>query len=346
MDELWRVLVLLVLVGSNAFFVIGEYAIVTARRAPLRSRADAGSVGAGVALRLLDDPVRVISTVQIAITAVGILSGAIGQPLIQDLVEDAAGSSLPGWIGFVIAFGIVTYLTVVLGELVPKALTLDRSEALAIKVARPISLLSTIFHPAVWVLQGSAALVLRIFGVRGVAAGHTIRTPEELREVIDEAEMRGVIPRAQEEMLHKVFDFAAHEVADAMKPSAEVVWLDSGMAVGEALDRIVERPHERYPVGDGSSDRLTGVIHFREIVAAARQDPGTTIGPLSQPAPRVSKAKDLGALLHELRERRQQLAIVVDDHGVTTGIVTLEDIVEEIVGEIEDEYDRPRGFEG
>lgn len=337
MKDLLSVLALFALVGCNAFFVIGEYAVVTARRGPLRTRAAAGSPGAKVALQLMDDPVRVISTVQVGITAVGILSGSVGQRLLQE----ALGTGIPGWLGFVIAFAVVTYLTVVMGELAPKALTLARAESIAVRVARPIALLSTVFHPVVWVLQGSARILLRPFGLRNVVAGDSIRSPEELREMIDEAEVSGVIPRAQEEMLHRIFEFAGREAIDVMRPAHDVAWLDASLTAGEAFDRTLEKPHARYPVGSGSLDRLTGVVHGREIAAAARSDEGSPIGALVQPALVVPETKDLGALLRELRDRRQQLAVVIDEYGKTVGIVTLEDILEEIVGDIEDEYDLP-----
>jgi putative hemolysin len=235
----------------------------------------------------------------------------------------------------------VTYLTVVLGELAPKALTLDRAETLAVLVARPVTVIARVLRPAVWVLQRSAEIVLRPFGVREAIAADTISSAEELRALVDQAEETGVIPRAQEEMLHGVFEFATREAGDVMVPAPEVVWLDASVSAVEALDAAVERPHARYPVGDGSLDRLLGIVLFRELVTAARTDGDAPIGPLAQPAPIVPETKDLGALLRELRELRQQLAVVVDEYGGTAGIVTLEDLVEEIVGEIEDEYDLP-----
>jgi putative hemolysin len=337
MSDLLRVLALLALVAGNAFFVIGEYAVVTARRAALTTRAEAGSGGARAALRLMQDPVRVISTVQVGITAIGILFGALGEPLVSDLLGDA----IPRWLSFVLAFAVVTYLSVVLGELVPKALTLDRAETLAMLVARPVTVVAAVLHPAVWVLQRSAELLLRPFGVTEVIAGDTIRSPEELRAIVDEAEQAGVIPRAQEELLHGVFDFARREAGDVMLPARQVVWLDAALSGGAALDQAVEQPHARYPVGAGSLDRIAGVIHFRELVVAARAAPDAPIEPRVQPAPIIPETKDLGALLRELRDGRRHLAVVVDEYGGTAGIVTLEDILEEIVGEIEDEYDLP-----
>jgi putative hemolysin len=190
MSDLLRVLAVLALVAGNAFFVIGEYAVVTARRAALTPQAESGSAGARAALRLMDHPVRVISTVQVGITAIGILTGAIGEPLVRDLLGDA----IPAWLGFLIAFAAITYLSVVLGELVPKALTLDRAEALAAIVAPPIELISIALRPVVWVLERSARILLRPFGVHQVIAGDSIRSPEELRALVDEAEGSGVIP--------------------------------------------------------------------------------------------------------------------------------------------------------
>jgi putative hemolysin len=317
--------------------VIGEYAVVTARRAALAPRAEAGSAGARAALRLMEDPVRVISTVQVGITAIGILTGAIGEPLIRDLL----GGGIPTWLSFIIAFGVVTYLSVVLGELVPKALTLQRAEGLAVLVARPVEMIAVLFRPLVWVLQGSAAILLRPFGIGKVIAGDSIRSADELRALVDEAEGSGVIPTAQEELLHNVFDFADREAGDVMLPAADVAWIDADARAEEALDVVVERPHGRYPVGRGSLDRLIGVVSVRELVAASRRDAALTAGELARPALVVPATKDLGALLREMREQREQLAVVVNEYGATAGIVSIEDVLEEIVGEIEDEYDLP-----
>jgi putative hemolysin len=331
------VLAVLALVAGNAFFVIGEYAVVTARRAALTPRAESGSAGARAALRLMDDPVRVISTVQVGITAIGILTGAIGEPLVRDLLGDA----IPAWFGFLIAFAAITYLSVVLGELVPKALTLDRAEALAAIVAPPIELISIALRPVVWVLERSARILLRPFGVHEVIAGDSIRSPEELRALVDEAEGSGVIPRAQEELLHNVFDFARREARDVMVPAPEVDWLDAELNADAALAETVEHRRSRYPVASGSLDQLVGIVHIQEILAAARTDPGSPVAACTQPALIVPETKDLGALLRELRRTRQQLAVVADEYGGTAGIVTMEDILEEIVGEIEGEYELP-----
>jgi magnesium and cobalt exporter, CNNM family len=337
MSDALRILAVLALVAGNAFFVIGEYTVVTARRGAVAALADQGRAGARAALRLMDDPVRVISTVQVGITAIGILTGAVGEPVVRDIL----GDGVPAWLGFAIAFGVVTYLSVVFGELVPKALTLDRAERLAAVVAPPVEMIARVLKPVVWVLEQSAALLLRPFGVREVVAGEGVRSAAELQSLVDEAEVSGVIPRAQEELLHAVFDFAGREVGDVMVPEPDVAWLDADMEPDAALEQVGRQPYSRYPVGRGSLDHLVGVIHVRDLVAAARAEPAGPIGEHAEPAPVVPATKDLGALLRELREQRRHLAVVADEYGGTAGIVTLEDILEEIVGEIEDEYDLP-----
>jgi putative hemolysin len=330
MSDALRLLIVFALVGANAVFVIGEYSIVTARRGPLRRR---NTAGARAALRLMDDPVRVISTVQVGITGVAILTGAVGEPAIRDLL----GEGVPRWLGFVIAFASVTYISVVFGELAPKALVLDRAETLAAWIARPIEWMAIALKPVVWVLDRSAAILLRPFGVSHVTAGETVRSAEELRAIVDEAEGAGVIPRAQEELLHNVFDFAVLEVRDIMVPAPDVDWLDASLTVAEALERTIQIPHERYPVGDGTLDALVGIVNIHALIAAR----GGRVRELARHALIVPETKDVGALLRELREQREQLAVVVDEYGGTAGIVALEDILEEIVGEIEGEYDLP-----
>ncbi len=336
MSDLLRILAILGLVAANAFFV-GEYAVVTARRSRLAQRVEAGSRGAAAALRLMDDPVRVISTVQIGITAIGILTGAIGEPLVRDLL----GGDLPSWLSFLVAFAIVTYVTVVLGELVPKALALDRGETLAVLVARPIELIGSALRPLAVFLQQSARFVLLPLGIRNVVAGEQIRTPEELRAAVDEAEQAGVIARSQEELLHNVFDFAAREAAELMVPASQVAWLDADLSPAAAVDPALHAAHTRFVVARGSLDRVVGVVHVRDVVVAARDRRPATVAQLARPAFVVPETKDVGALLRELRERREQIAVVADEYGRTLGIVTLEDVLEEIVGEIEDEYDLP-----
>jgi len=334
MGDALRVLAVLALIAANAFFVVAEYAVVTARRSKLTQR---GGRRAAAALRLMNDPVRVISTVQVGITAVAIVTGAVAEPLVSELLGDA----IPRSVSFVLAFALVTYLSVVLGELVPKALALDRAERLAMLVARPVEVIGVVLRPVVWLLQSSARVLLKPFGIDEVVAGAAIRTADELRALVDEAESSGVIPLAQEELLHNVFDFADREARDIMVPALDIAWLDVDLDPRTALVQALATAHSRLLVCRGSVDGLVGVVGLRDLVAATHGDPPATIAPLARTAHVVPETKDLGVLLRELREAHQSLAVVVNEYGLTEGVVSIEDILEEIVGEIEDEYDLP-----
>ncbi len=332
-------IVILLLVLGNAFFVIAEYALVTASRPGLQQRAAGGSRGAAVALALMDDPVRFIGTVQVGITGLGILLGAVGEPVVREIVEPPLSAAL----SFVLAFLVVTYLSVVLGELVPKAIALQRADMVATLVARPIDLLQRIFKPVVWVLQGSARVVLRPLGVPPAPAGATVHTVEELRGVLAEAEESGLIEEAEEEMLYRVFDFADQEAADVMVTWSDVALLDVAMTPAAAADRALEAGFTRYPVVRGSIDDVAGFVHVRDLLAALRRDGAgpATIEPLVHDLAVVPETKDVGALLQEMREDGHQMALVINEYGSTLGIVTLHDLVEEIVGEIEQDYGLP-----
>jgi putative hemolysin len=334
-----RVLVIVLLVLGSAFFVAAEYALVTARRARLEERATAGSRSARRALRLMDDPVRFISTVQVAITVFGILLGAIGEPLLSDFFEPPLSTTL----SFLIAFAILTYLSVVLGELVPKAVALQKAEPLAVALATPLDVFSKVVYPVVWVFQRSAGVVLRLLRIKPAPAGMIAYTREDIRHSVAAAEDVGEILQGEEEMLYKVFDFAAKEASAVMVPRPDVVAISVDMPPEEALATVIDSPYTRYPVYRESLDDVVGVLHVRDLFSAIH-DVGLAdveLGRVVRPAYVVPETKDLAALLADFRRSKQHMAVVVDEYGDMEGIVTLEDLLEEIVGEIEDEFDLP-----
>lgn len=327
----------LLLIAGNAFFVIAEYALVTAPRARVQELADEGSRGAVTALGLMDDPVRFISTVQVAITALGIMLGALGEPVFRAIFDPLVATA----VSFVLAFALITYLGVLLGELVPKAIALHRAARVAVVVARPIAACQRLFSPFVWLLQGSARLVLRPLGVPAAPVGASVHTVEELRGMVAEAEDSGLIEEAEEEMLYRVFDFAEQEAADVMVPWSEVATLDASLTVPEAVTVALEAPHSRFPVVRGSIDDVAGIVALRDLTAAMRAGEEGMISPLAREVPMVPETKDVGALLQEMRQDGSPMAIVINEYGSTLGIVTLNDLIEEIVGEIEEEYGLP-----
>jgi magnesium and cobalt exporter, CNNM family len=339
LSDVARIVVVLALVAGNAFFVAAEYALVTARRGRLQELAGRGSRRATIALRIMDSPARFIGTVQLGITAFSIALGAIGEPL----VEHFLGPWLATGVAFVLAFVIVTYLHVTLGELVPKAIALTKNESTALWVALPIEAVYVGTYPIVWFLQGSANAFTRLFGIEPAPAGVVAHTEEDIRMIVAAAEDSGEIETAEEEMLYKVFEFAEKEAADVMVPRPDIVGLSIALPPREALRLVLDSPYTRYPVYRESLDDIVGILHIRALVAALEDAviESVELERLLHPAYVVPENKDLGALLSEFRKANQHMAVVVDEYGATAGIVTLEDLLEEIVGDIEDEFDLP-----
>jgi putative hemolysin len=329
----------LAIILVNAFFVAAEYALVTARRMRLEPEAEAGSRRARAALDLMEHPTKFISTVQIGITVFGIALGAIGQPLLTEYFNGPLSHA----IAYTLAFLILTYLSVALGELVPKAIALQRAEGIAKAVAVPLEILQAITKPFNWVLQESADAVTRLFGVRPAPAGVLAPTEEDIRHIVAASEDAGVIATTEEEMLYKVFDFADKEVHEVMVPRPQVTAISIAMPTEEALRALLDSPNTRYPVYRDSLDEILGILHVRDLFKALhdRGIANVDLEELLRPAYIVPETKDLAALLSEFRSQNQHMAIVVDEYGAMQGIATLEDLLEEIVGEIEDEFDLP-----
>jgi putative hemolysin len=334
-----EIVAVLLLVAGNAFFVAAEYALVTARRTRLMELAHDGNRRAKIALRIMDDPVRFIGTVQLGITAFSIALGAIGEPLIEHFLDGVLATT----VAFIIAFALVTYLHVTLGELVPKAVALTRNETTALWVALPIEAVYVATYPLVWFLQESANAFTRMFGIQPAPAGVVAHTEEDIRHIVAAAEDTGVIEEAEEAMVYKIFDFADKEVHEVMVPRPEVVAISIDLPPVECLAAVIDSPYTRYPVYRGSLDDTLGILHVRDLFSAL-YDQGienVDIAALVREAYVVPETKDLAAMLAEFRKANQHMAIVVDEYGSFEGIVTLEDLLEEIVGEIEDEYDLP-----
>jgi putative hemolysin len=339
MSDFLRIILVLLLVLGNAFFVAAEYALVTARRSRLDEIANLGSRRAKIALRIMDSPVRFIGTVQLGITAFSIALGAIGEPLVAHFLDPFLAQT----VSFILAFTIVTYLHVTLGELVPKAIALTKNETTALWVALPIEAVFLATYPIVWFLQESANKFTNLFGIEPAAAGVVAHNEQEIRMIVAAAEDTGVIATTEEEMLYKVFDFADKEVHEVMVPRPEVVAISITLPTEEALAALLESPYTRYPVYRESLDEIAGILHVRDLFSALH-DRGMArveIEQLLRPAHIVPETKDLAALLAEFRKQNQHIAVVVDEYGAMQGIVTLEDLLEEIVGEIEDEFDLP-----
>jgi CBS domain containing-hemolysin-like protein len=294
---------------------------------------------ARIALRIMDSPVRFIGTVQLGITGFSIALGAVGEPIVERWIE----GPLSHGVAFLLAFSLVTYMHVTLGELVPKAIALTKNESTALWVALPVEAVFLITYPLVWFLQASANAFTRLFGIEPAPAGIVAHTEEDIRLIVAQAGETGVVEEAEQELLYKVFDFADKEVHEVMMPRPQVVAISVDLPPEECLAAVIDSPYTRYPAYRGSLDQIVGILHVRDLFSAlyAKGIEGVVIEELLRPPFLVPETKDLAALLAEFRQAKQHMAIVVDEYGAMQGIVTLEDLLEEIVGDIADEYDLP-----
>jgi len=327
------------LILLNAFFVAAEYGLVTSRRTRIMELEHEGNRRARAVLRITGDPPRFISAMQLGVTISSLAIGALGEQVLAHRFDAVMASVL----AVVLALLIVTYLHVVIGELVPKGIALGHPERTALAVSAPVRAFFAAFRPLIWLLQESTALILRGLGLEPPGAEHEAHSEAELRMLLSSSAEQGEIEHEEQEMLYKVFDFADKEVADVMVPRPEVVAISIALPPDQALKSVLESPYTRYPVYRESLDDIVGVLHIRDLVEALH-DRGilsVDLQNLVRPAYMVPETKDLAALLTEFRRTNQHMAIVIDEYGSMEGIVTLEDLLEEIVGEIEDEFDLP-----
>jgi CBS domain containing-hemolysin-like protein len=328
-----------VLILLNAFFVAAEYGLVTARRTRIIELQHEGNRRARDVLRITADPPRFISAMQLGVTLTSLGIGALGEHALTRAFDPLMATA----IAIALAYLILTFFHVVIGELVPKGVALGHSEGTALAVSAPVRAFFAIARPLIWVLQRSTELVLRALGLQPPGGEDEVLSEAELRMVVSQSTRHGEIEQQEQEMLYKVFDFADKEAADVMVPRPEVVALSIDLPPEQALEAVMDAPFTRYPVYRGNLDDIVGILHVRDLFHALR-DHGmehVQIEDIVRPAHIVPETKDLAALLTEFRRTNQHMAIVVDEYGEVEGIVTLEDLLEEIVGEIEDEFDLP-----
>jgi CBS domain containing-hemolysin-like protein len=328
-----------VLILLNAFFVAAEYGLVTARRTRIIELQHEGNRRARDVFRITSDPPRFIAAMQLGVTLTSLGIGALGEHALSKAFDTWLASAL----AIAIAYLILTFFHVVIGELVPKAVALGHSEGTALIVSAPVRAFFIIARPLIWILQRSTEIVLRALGQEPPGPEDEVHSEAELRMLVSQSTEHGEIEEQEQEMLYKVFDFADKEAADVMVPRPEVVALSIDLPPEKALEAVMDAPFTRYPVYRGNLDEIVGVLHVRDLFHALR-DRGmdqVQIEDIVRPAHIVPETKDLAALLTEFRRTNQHMAIVVDEYGEMEGIVTLEDLLEEIVGEIEDEFDLP-----
>jgi CBS domain containing-hemolysin-like protein len=338
--------VLLVLV--NAFFVIAEYSLVRSRRGRLQAMADEGKRGARLALRQIDNIGDYIAACQVGITMASIAIGALGEPALAHLFEPWLGGALGHTaavaVSVVISYLLITVAQSIIGEIAPKLYTIQHAEDLARRIAPPLQFCRMAFYPLIVVLNSASYSLLRMLGTDPDAEPEG-GTPDEIKRIIAESRSGGSLDDGEANMLTGVFHLHEQEARQVMTPIPAVVTVDLSETVRDALQRCVSTGHSRLVVTeDENQDRVKGIVHVNQLVKLMMADGyDAHFSRLVRAAPIVPETKPLDDLLADLQRERTELAIVIDEYGRTAGIVTIEDIIEEVVGEIADETDPAGG---
>jgi putative hemolysin len=340
MNLLLELLAVAALILLNAFFVASEYGLVTSRRTRISELESEGHRRARMVTQITANPPRFIAAMQLGVTVTSLGIGALGEPVLAREFRPGLADAL----AVAVALILITLPEVVVGELVPKAIALKNPEKTALALSTPIRIYFIVFAPLIWFLQRTTELVLNVFGQTPPDAEQSAHSEEELRMLFADSAKQGEIEPEEQTLLSRVFDFTDKTVEDVMVPRDEVVALAATLTVEEALRNASDSSHSRFPVHKDSWDNVLGILHVRDLLTSLNTDTDAKIRieGILRPALTVSITEDLATLLGQFRRGSQHMAIVLDTDGTTAGIVTLEDVLEEIVGEISDEFDRPR----
>ncbi len=341
-----RVAAVLLLVAANAFFVAAEFALVAARRTRIESWARRGDLKAKLALKAIQSIDRYISATQLGITVASLGLGWIGEPAVAGAIS-AIFHDLPApfdaiathTVAGIVAFLIITFLHIVLGELAPKALALLHPEATSRWVVAPLIGFTVATNPFIWALNGTANGVLRMFGMRAPSEAERVHRPEEIVMLARQSQRSGHLDQEDVRMLEGVFEFTEKNVSDVMTPRTDVIALPAALTIADAVRQVSESRRSRYPVYGESPDDVVGVVHIKDILGALTERGRESVSAIAREPLFVPGTREVEDVLADMKRLKAQMAVVLDEYGGVAGLVTIEDLLEEIVGEIYDEYD-------
>jgi magnesium and cobalt exporter, CNNM family len=343
--------VMATLVMANGFFVAAEFSLVSVRRTRIAELVAHGNMTARSVQQAIQEPDRFIAATQLGITIASLGLGWIGEPALAHLLEPLFGFLPRGWgdatshaaAAGVIAFCAITFLHVVVGELMPKSIALQRPEETALVVARPTLLTEQLFRPVIWALNGTGNALLHVIGFEPATGHQLVHSVEELKLLVDASQESGVLEDEEKEMLHAVFDFGDMLARQVMVPRTEMICVDAGTLIQDVVELAVTHALTKFPVYENDLDHIIGILHTKDLVRAIHrkeQSAPMNVRDILREVLFVPEMIHASDLLVRFRARKQHIAILMDEYGGTAGLVTLSDLLEEIVGEVADAFDR------
>ncbi len=347
-SDLLRLVAVALLVLANGFFVAAEFSLVSVRGTRIKELVAQGNSTAKWAEKALEHPDQVIAATQLGITLASLGLGWVGEPALSHLLtplielfpanlQDGASHSIAAGL----AFTTITFLHVVVGELAPKSIALQSPENTALVVARPTLITETIFKPFIWALNGTGNALLKLVGVDPAAGHELVHSVEELKMIVTASAEEGVVASEESQMLHAIFDFGELLVRRVMIPRTEISAFEADIYLNEAIEQAVQSSFTKFPIYDDDLDNIIGIVHIKDLLRAERvpEKANCKIRELAREAFFVPESVPVRSVLQQFRDQRRHIAIVMDEFGGTAGLVTLEDLMEEIVGEVSDPFD-------
>ncbi len=335
------------LIAMNGFFVAAEFCCVKMRPSRLETLIQEGNTRAKYAKKLIDELDEALSVTQLGITLASLGLGWVGEPFVAKLIAPAIhalgfSETVGHTISFVLAFSLITAMHIILGELTPKSMAIAASEKILLNIALPMIIFWKVMYPFVWLLNKTAGFVSHHLGLT-ISEGEVAHNPEEIRLLMKESRKQGLVDDTEVDFVDNVFDFTERNVREIMVPRPDMVCLYLDKSYEENLATILEEEMTRYPICDADKDHIVGFLHIKDLTKLLIQGKRKpSLKKLARKVFFVPESMDVSVLLETMQKNRSQLAIVVDEYGGTAGMVTIEDIVEEIVGEIQDEFDEER----
>jgi putative hemolysin len=364
METILGLIAIALLVGMNGFFVAAEFSLVGARRTRIEQLASEGNAGAVAARDAIDHLDSYIAATQLGITLASLGLGWIGEPAIAHLFEPLLRAVLPAesvetvghTITVAVAFALVTMLHIVFGELAPKSIALQRPEQTSILVARPTTLFLRLFRPVIRLMNGIGNAVVRMLGFEPASGHNNVHSAEELEMLVASSREAGLLQESEEKLLRRVFDFSDIQVHEIMQPRVDVNGIAADTPLPDILKKIADNHHSRYPVYEDTIDNVTGVLHTKDLLDLLIEHPNLlqdgqsfNIGEIMRTPLFVPETATSDKLLEMMQKTKMHLAVIVGEHGGMSGVVTMEDIIEQLVGEVQDEFDQetsPIRYEG